>query len=38
VSPTVTTDQLSEDILSLEEQNIEGIEWTQKKSFSYLYQ
>src|SRR6266851_5058885 len=38
ISPAVTTDQLSEDILSLEEQNIEGIEWTQKKSFSYLYQ
>src|SRR6266404_639097 len=33
ISPAVTTDQLSEDILSLEEQNIEGIEWTQKKSF-----
>jgi uncharacterized membrane protein YhiD involved in acid resistance len=38
LSPAVTTDQLSEDILSLEEQNIEAIEWTQKKSFSYLYQ
>jgi uncharacterized membrane protein YhiD involved in acid resistance len=38
VSPVVTTDLLSEEILSLEEQNIEGIEWTQKKSFSYLYQ
>jgi len=37
ISPAVTTDQLSEDILSFEEQNIEGIEWTQKKSFSYLY-
>jgi uncharacterized membrane protein YhiD involved in acid resistance len=38
MSPAVTTDQLSEDILSLEEQNIEGIKWEQKKSFSYLYQ
>ena len=38
VSPAVTTDLLSEEILSLEEQTIEGIEWTQKKSFSYLYQ
>ena len=38
LSPAVTTDLLSEEILSLEEQNIEGIEWTQKKSFSYLYQ
>jgi uncharacterized membrane protein YhiD involved in acid resistance len=38
VNPAVTTDLLSEEILSLEEQNIEGLEWTQKKSFSYLYQ
>ena len=38
LSPAVTTDLLSEEILSLEEQYIEGIEWTQKKSFSYLYQ
>jgi uncharacterized membrane protein YhiD involved in acid resistance len=38
VNPAVTTDLLSEEILSLEEPNIEGLEWTQKKSFSYLYQ
>src|SRR6266496_5186461 len=34
VSPAVSTDQLSEDLLSLDEANIEGIEWAQKKSFS----
>src|SRR6267142_3202245 len=32
VSPDVSTDQLSEDILSLDGQNVEGIEWAQKKS------
>jgi len=38
VSPGVTTDQLSEEIFSFDKQNIESIEWDQKKSFSYLYQ
>jgi uncharacterized membrane protein YhiD involved in acid resistance len=38
VSPTVSTDQISEEILSLDGGNVEGIEWDQKKSFSYLYQ
>jgi uncharacterized membrane protein YhiD involved in acid resistance len=38
ISPNVNTDQLSEEILSLDEENIEGIEWAQKKSYSYLYQ
>jgi hypothetical protein len=38
VSPAITTDELSEDILSLDERNIDSIEWEQKKSFSYLYQ
>jgi uncharacterized membrane protein YhiD involved in acid resistance len=38
VSPLVTTDQLSEEILGFDKQNIESIEWDQKKSFSYLYQ
>lgn len=38
ISPAVSTDQLSEDILSLDERNIESIEWDQKKSYSYLYQ
>ena len=38
ISPNVNTDQLSDEILSLDEENIEGIEWAQKKSYSYLYQ
>jgi uncharacterized membrane protein YhiD involved in acid resistance len=38
VSPTITTDELSADILALDGQNVDGIEWDQKKSYSYLYQ
>ena len=38
VSPTVSTDELSADILDLDGPNVEGIEWDQKKSYSYLYQ
>lgn len=38
VSPRVSTDELSADILALDGQNVEGIEWDQKKSYSYLYQ
>ena len=38
VSPTVSTDELSADILDLDGHNVEGIEWDQKKSYSYLYQ
>ena len=38
VSPTVSTDQLSEEILSMDGGNIDSIEWEQKKSFSYVYQ
>lgn len=38
VTPTVSTDELSADILTLDGQNVEGIEWDQKKSYSYLYQ
>lgn len=38
VSPTVSTDELSADILALDGQNVEGIEWSQKKSYSYPYQ
>jgi len=38
VSPTVSTDELSADILALDGQNVEGIEWDPKKSYSYLYQ
>ena len=38
ISPTVSTDELSEQILALDSQNVEGIEWEQKKSASYVYQ
>jgi uncharacterized membrane protein YhiD involved in acid resistance len=38
ISPTITTDELSEQILALESQNVDGIEWEQKKSSSYVYQ
>ena len=38
VSPTISTDELSADILALDGQNVQGIEWDQKKSYSYLYQ
>lgn len=38
VNPSVSTDQLSEDILSLDDHHIQSIEWEQKKSYSYLYQ
>ncbi|HUE82159.1 MAG TPA: DUF4956 domain-containing protein [Pyrinomonadaceae bacterium] len=38
VSPMITTDELSEEIMALDSKNVESIEWTQKKSFSYLYQ
>lgn len=38
VSPTVSTDEISADILALDGQNVEGIEWDQKKSYSYMYQ
>ena len=38
VSPTVSTDEISSDILALDGPNVQGIEWDQKKSYSYLYQ
>jgi len=38
VSPMVSTDELSEELLRLDGNNIEAIEWDQKKSYSYLYQ
>lgn len=38
VSPIASTDQLSEELLAVEERNVEAIEWDQKKSNSYLYQ
>jgi len=38
VNPSVTTDRLSEEILTQDAGNITAIEWEPKKSFSYLYQ
>jgi uncharacterized membrane protein YhiD involved in acid resistance len=38
VSPLVSTDDLSAEILGLDSANVASIEWKQKKSFSYMYQ
>jgi uncharacterized membrane protein YhiD involved in acid resistance len=38
ISPTVSPDEMSEDILRLDGANVEGIEWVEKKSNSYMYQ
>jgi uncharacterized membrane protein YhiD involved in acid resistance len=38
ISPAVTTDLLSEELIASDGANVESIEWDQKKSFSYLYQ
>jgi uncharacterized membrane protein YhiD involved in acid resistance len=38
VSPTISTDEISADILAIDGPNVQGIEWNQKKSYSYLYQ
>jgi hypothetical protein len=37
VNPTVSTDQLSEEVFSSDPDNIDSIEWDQKKSTSYIY-
>jgi uncharacterized membrane protein YhiD involved in acid resistance len=38
LSPLVTTDEFSEQILAVDSANVASIEWEQKKSFSYIYQ
>lgn len=38
LSQTVTTDELSEEVLARDSANVSSIEWEQKKSFSYMYQ
>jgi uncharacterized membrane protein YhiD involved in acid resistance len=38
ISPMVSTDELSEDILKLDGQHVEAIEWDQKKNYAYPYQ
>jgi hypothetical protein len=37
VSPTVSIDQVSEEIRSIDALNIDSVEWEQKKSVSYIY-
>jgi uncharacterized membrane protein YhiD involved in acid resistance len=38
VKSAISTDEISADLLAIDSQNIQGIEWDQKKSYSYLYQ
>jgi uncharacterized membrane protein YhiD involved in acid resistance len=38
INPVVSTDKLSEEIFAEDSNHITGIEWEQKKSFSYFYQ
>jgi uncharacterized membrane protein YhiD involved in acid resistance len=38
LTPILTTDALSEEILTRDSANVDSIEWEQKKSFSYIYQ
>ena len=37
VNPTVSTDRLSEEVFSSDPENIDSIQWDQKKSTSYIY-
>jgi hypothetical protein len=37
VNPSTTTDQLSEEIFASDPDNIDSIQWDQKKSTSYIY-
>jgi uncharacterized membrane protein YhiD involved in acid resistance len=37
VSPTVSTDELSEEVFASDPDNIDSIQWDQKKSTSYIY-
>jgi uncharacterized membrane protein YhiD involved in acid resistance len=37
VNPLISTDNLSEEIFSIDPHNIDSIEWNQKKSTSYIY-
>jgi uncharacterized protein DUF4956 len=37
LSPLVSIDELSEEIFSSDEHNIDSVEWEQKKSLSYIY-
>ena len=37
VNPSISTDQLSEEVFASDPDNIDSIEWDQKKSTSYIY-
>ena len=37
VNPTVSTDQMSEEVFASDPDNIDSIQWDQKKSTSYIY-
>ena len=37
ISPSTSTDQLSEEIFGSDPDNIDSIQWDQKKSNSYIY-
>ena len=38
ISPLISTDKLSEEILSADQDNIDSIEWSQQKNSAYVYQ
>jgi hypothetical protein len=38
ISPFVSTDRLSEEILTADPQNVDSVEWDQQKNTSYFYQ
>jgi uncharacterized membrane protein YhiD involved in acid resistance len=38
ISPLISTDKLSEEILSADQDNIDSIEWSQQKNSAYIYQ
>jgi uncharacterized membrane protein YhiD involved in acid resistance len=37
VSPSLSTDKLSEEIFAMDSENVDSIEWRQKKNMSYTY-
>ncbi|HEY0003421.1 MAG TPA: DUF4956 domain-containing protein [Pyrinomonadaceae bacterium] len=37
ISPSVSTDRLSEEIFASDENNIDAVEWNQKENISYIY-
>jgi hypothetical protein len=37
IDPVISTSRLSEEILSIDRENIDSVEWDQKESKTYLY-